>query len=107
MYSFSNAYITVPYSIVLYGDGTIFKFSAGDPANANAACLKSSACIGWPPKLPKRINLPIFVPQSSPKRPPPKRPNWVYLAKFGGGVRVPPSILFSSKTYLPIYMLDN
>jgi hypothetical protein len=25
---------------------------------------------GWPPKLPKRINLPIFVPQSSPKRPP-------------------------------------
>jgi len=45
MYSFSNAYITVPYSIVLYGDGTIFKFSAGDPANANAACLKSSACI--------------------------------------------------------------
>jgi len=45
MYSFSNSYITIPYSIVLYGDGTIFKFKAGDPANANAACLKSSACI--------------------------------------------------------------
>ena len=45
MYSFSNAYITIPYSIVLYGDSTIFKFKAGDPANANAACLKSSACI--------------------------------------------------------------
>ena len=33
------------YSIVLYGDGTIFKFKAGDPSNANAASLKSSAAI--------------------------------------------------------------
>ena len=44
MYSFSNAYITVPYTIALYGDGTNFKF-APDAANAYAACLKSSAYI--------------------------------------------------------------
>ena len=46
MYSFSNAYITVPYTIALYGDGNVngFKFTV-DAANAYAACLKSSACI--------------------------------------------------------------
>jgi hypothetical protein len=46
MYSFSNAYITVPYTIALYGDGNVncFKFTV-DPANAYAACLKSSACV--------------------------------------------------------------
>ena len=46
MYSFSNAYITVPYTIALYGDGNAngFKF-APDAANAYAACLKSSACV--------------------------------------------------------------
>ena len=45
MYSFSNAYITIPYSIILSGDGTIFKFKAKDPANAFAACLKGSHTI--------------------------------------------------------------
>ena len=46
MYSFSNAYITVPYTIALYGDGNVngFKFTV-DAANAYAACLKSSTCI--------------------------------------------------------------
>ena len=105
MYSFSNAYITVPYSIVLYGDGTIFKFSAGDPANANAACLKSSACIGWPPKLPKRINLPLFVPQSSPKRPPPQTTQLGVPGKIWGrgqGTPVYPIFIKNLFTYLHV-----
>ena len=43
MFSFSNAYITIPYTIALYGDGGAngFKF-APDAANAYAASLKGS-----------------------------------------------------------------
>jgi hypothetical protein len=45
MYSFSNAYITIPYSIILSGDGTVLKFKSKDPANAFATCLKGSHTI--------------------------------------------------------------
>ena len=45
MYSFSNAFTTIPYSIILSGDGTTFKFKANDPANAFAACLKGNHTI--------------------------------------------------------------
>ena len=45
MYSFSNAYLTIPYSIILMGDGTNIKFDLKDKANIYAASLKSSACI--------------------------------------------------------------
>ena len=47
MYSFSNAYITIPYSIILSGDGTAsgFKFKANDTSNSYAASLKGSHCV--------------------------------------------------------------
>jgi hypothetical protein len=45
MYSFSNAYLTIPYSIILSGDGTTFKFKVKDPANSFAACLKGNHTI--------------------------------------------------------------
>ena len=47
MYSFSNAYLTIPYSIVLTtaGGTNDLKFDLEDQANTYAACLKSSACI--------------------------------------------------------------
>jgi hypothetical protein len=45
MYSFSNAYLTIPYTIVVANDGTNLRFKVEDQANIYAASLKSSACI--------------------------------------------------------------
>ena len=47
MYSFSNAYITIPYSIILTADGIAngLRFDIKDQANIYAASLKSSSCI--------------------------------------------------------------
>jgi hypothetical protein len=44
-YSFSNAYLTIPYTIVVANDGTNIRFKVEDQANIYAASLKSSACI--------------------------------------------------------------
>ena len=45
MYSFSNAYLTIPYTIVLANDGTNMRFKVEDQTNIYAASLKSNACI--------------------------------------------------------------
>jgi len=47
MYSFSNAYITIPYSIVLTttGGANDLKFDVKDQVNTFAACLKGNHCI--------------------------------------------------------------
>ena len=45
MYSFSNAYLTIPYSIVLIADNTNIKFKVDDQVNIFASSLKSSSCI--------------------------------------------------------------
>ena len=58
---------------------------------------------GWPPKLPKRINLPIFVPQRSPKRPPQTTQMGAPRKIWGRGQGTPVYPIF----YLPKYMLAN
>jgi len=47
MYSFSNAYITIPYSIILTADGVAngLRFDVKDQVNTFAACLKGNHCI--------------------------------------------------------------
>jgi len=44
MFSFSNAYITIPYTINLTASGTGFTFKV-DPSNAYSACLKGAHTI--------------------------------------------------------------